>query len=219
MSTTSDQALIASIELDLIVKVLNELTPYEWAVKDSDSITILNDGGPAFGLWLRFGGYGNEGKISISYNRPKNSSGSYVTVYEEHTQMHDPRIRVSDEKSAEQVAKDIVRRLLPESFRVHREVLKSIKNTDTYNMKRTNLRNAIADLCNEPRVTQPFDENQIPTIDPYKNTGQLSHSLGLGYGKIKINADSIDIDLTSVPASLGIELVALIRQAIRRKTG
>jgi len=71
-------------------------------------------------IFARIGGYGNEGRVSFSgswpsYKRPEGGSCVVIPrdIYENGQSLESPDITVADTKTAEQIAKDIERRLLP----------------------------------------------------------------------------------------------------------
>ena len=201
------------IELDTkffskIAEHLCTLTDGNWKhVVDQYGNNSIDETRSGLSLWFRVGGYGNEGKIVISYNRPRDRKGSYVDVYENHTKIANPSIRVSASKTPEVVAKDIVRRVLDAAKHVHVLVTKQIKDTDNYYNKIRLLALDLADICHAT-VNNP--DSDMPTINLYESVEDCREVVRMGYGTITVSSNSADIKLTSVPAELAKKLTDVI---------
>ncbi len=78
-------------------------------------------------LYFRGGSYGQKGKLDISHVRPRSPNRAYVDLYEGNSRVASPEIGVSETKTGEQIAADIVRRLLPEAERVNALALAQIE--------------------------------------------------------------------------------------------
>lgn len=195
---------------------LNDLTPHTWeaSVDQYDNISIIAKNG--LELWLRFGGYGNEGKIRIGYCRPRDNAGQPVSVWSKVAgggQISDPSIKVSESKNADVIAKDIVRRLLKEAEVVHGLVKERIAADDAYRAKKANLANRLAEVSGAPVIKSSHDG--YPTIDLYAGLKDETGNLRLGYGNITISSDSADFKLSSVPPDLACSIAAVVRCAIK----
>lgn len=191
-----------------LVEALNDLSSFTWkAVNDKNSnVNLIAD--DDLSLWVHEGGYGNEGRIRFSYDRPRHRNGDYVSVWEKHSQVSDPGISVSVGREPSAVAKDILRRLVPEARRVHALVKAQIASYETHFDK---VRKLAIDAANVASAKLPeFKDGQTPSFRLFEGYGDYS----FGYGTVKVNSETLDIDLHSLPASLGKEVLKLLRMAV-----
>lgn len=72
------------------------------------------------------------GRVEISLFRPRAASGSYPSLWEGCYKVADPHVFVGVTRSADSVAKDLVRRLLPEAERVHALALAAVAQSNEY---------------------------------------------------------------------------------------
>lgn len=84
-------------------------------------------------LFLRLSDtYREKGKGSASYCRPKDSSGRYVTIYDNGKLVMEPVIGFAITKTPQEIAKDIIRRLIPDAERVHVLALRAVESANAY---------------------------------------------------------------------------------------
>lgn len=200
-----------------IARELNDLTPHNWkGVQDEHgNLSIVAENG--LELWLRFGGYGNEGKIKIGYSRPRDRKGGYVTIWSKvagEGQINDPSIKVSESKNADVIAKDIVRRLLSDAEAVHLLVKEAIKSNESYEDKKGALAEELANVCHSE--ARNVGDGLTPSIDLYKGIKKQASDYRLGYGTITVNGDSADFKLSSVPAEMAKKLAGIIFEALQQ---
>ena len=204
---------MTNIDTDFFTKIaqnLCTLTDGNWKpVVDQHGNTSIDETRSGLSLWFRIGGYGNEGKITISYDRPRDSKGGYVEVYHPMggAQIGNPSIRVSASKTPEVIAKDIVRRMLDAAKNVHALVTKQIKDTDNYYNKKRLLALDLADICHA-KVNNP--DSDMPTINPYESIKGYLGDVRMGYGTVTVGSDYATIKLDSIPAELAKKLTEAI---------
>jgi hypothetical protein len=169
-------------------------------------------------FWLRIGGYGNEGKAAIHFDRPLGRDGRSPLLWPKGGgQIGNPSINVSLTKSVTQIAKDIVRRLLTESEEVFKLANESINSTNTFLDGKVKTTFAIAALCGT-LPNRHYQSNELTfEVDPYKGAG-VEKFKGQGYGKIKVSSeDSVDIELTSVGFDTAAEIVSAINKILAKR--
>ena len=204
---------MTNIDTDFFTKIaqnLCTLTDGNWKpVVDQHGNTSIDETRSGLSLWFRVGGYGNEGMITVSYSRPRDSKGSYVEVYHPMGggRIANPSIRVSAFKTPEVIAKDIVRRMLDASMNVHALVTKQIKDTDNYYNKKRLLALDLADICHA-KVNNP--DSDMPTINPYESIKGYLGDVRMGYGTVTVGSDYATIKLDSIPAELAKKLTEAI---------
>ncbi len=87
-------------------------------------------------IFVRFGGnWGPKGSYHISGSYPRDAKQSYINPYD-YNETRQDSINCSSNKTPEQIAKDIARRLLPEYFLRLAKVEKQILDNDTYHADR-----------------------------------------------------------------------------------
>jgi hypothetical protein len=208
------------MNLTAIAVALSTLTGAKWTVtKDRhDNEHLTRDDGLQF--WIRIGGYGNEGKACIHFDRPLGRDGRAPTLWMKSPgtgQISNPSINVSLTKSPEQIAKDIVRRMLKESEEVFKFANEAIQNERNYFSGKERTTFLMASLC----CTEPGRHYQSKEltyeIDPYIGAGVPAFK-DHGYGKIKVSSEnSVDIELTSVGVDTASEIVSAIHEILRKK--
>lgn len=168
-------------------------------------------------LHVQFTGYGLNDRIKISYSRPRDSRGSYCEVWSATgAKLSDPSIYVSSSKLASQIANDIIRRLLADAFHVHNCVISRIALQDLHTNNQATLYAAVCEACeaceapNKGNVTT----GQFPNVDVFTNLPGRSN-FTFGYGSVVVNSNSGDINLVSVPTDLLLDLLIVIRAAIK----
>lgn len=78
--------------------------------------------------------YQSKGKGHASYQRPQGAKGERLDLYAPNggSRVEDPSIHFALTKTAEQIAKDITRRLLPEAHEVHALALRAVDASAAY---------------------------------------------------------------------------------------
>ena len=203
------------MNLSAIAVALTVLDGHNWTVtKDRNENEHLTreDG---LELWLRIGGYGNEGKAAIHFSRPIGRDGRAPTLWAKGgATIHNPSINVSLTKSPEQIAKDIFRRLLPESVVVYKLATESIAGTNHFLDGKVRTTILMAALCG----TEPSRHYQTGEltfeVDPYKGAG-VEKFKGQGYGKITVSGqNSVNLELTSMDADTATAIVSEISRIL-----
>lgn len=201
-----------------ITEIVSFLAPSKWTSEESQhspnsfTITRATDG---LQLLLRQGGYGNEGKIRISFLRPRDSKGQSVMVYENHVELNNPKIGVSENRPSKEIAGAITKRLIPTAVKLLGLVNEKIAQSNNfYNTKEA----AIRRICEVLQVKPTLDRSgaELSTeIDPYIASGVPSFQKK-GYGKISVSgAESISIELKSMDLKTAEKIVAAISEALK----
>jgi hypothetical protein len=94
--------------------------------QDSPADLTRDDG---LRLWISCA---RNGRVEISLDRPRDASGSYPSLWNDAGKVGDPLITVNVTRSADAVAKDLLRRLLPDAERVHGLALAANAQADSY---------------------------------------------------------------------------------------
>ena len=207
------------MDLANIADELTTLTGSKWAVttdkNNNQHLTRVADG---LQFWLRSGGYGNEGKACIRFDRPLGRDGRSPTLYDAGAQIGNPFINVSLTKSDEQIAKDIVRRLLDGSVTVFKLANEAIARDNNYLDGKVKTTLAIAALCGTPPERHYQSKELTFEVDPFKGAGVVKFDK-CGYGKITISSEnSVNIELVSVPLDVASEMVVAIRNVLSKRT-
>ena len=191
-----------------IAAELSVLTPGDWEVRTTGYCITMVETTTKLSLYLSNGGYQLKDRISISHDRPRHRDGSYVELWEKNSsgKIVTPSIKVTETKSPTQIAKDIVRRLLPEAQRVEQLAVEAIRAQIAYEDKKTGLREQVGAMFGGiPHHCSPNE------ADPYN---LIKTKYTRGYGKVEVNSDSMNIELKSVPATLGLRILAEVRRLI-----
>lgn len=137
MSTNSTDYTYARFSHSVAAAMVNEkwtASPAHGSASDIGCPFILTrrDGLQLF--FAPFAAYSRKGMGYASYNRPRDAKGKHVEVYGTTigARLTDPSIKFSLSKTAEQVARDIQRRLVPEAEKLHQEVLRRIESENAY---------------------------------------------------------------------------------------
>lgn len=203
------------MNLNDVCSSLSQLTKDSWEAA-SNSIIRKSDG---LELWFRIGGYGNVGKAAIHFCRPVGRDGRSPTLWGvgNGKQIGNPEIGVSDKKSADQIANDIVRRLLPEAEVVFKLANESIADTNKYLDGKVKTTLEIAALCGtEPKRLYNSPDLSFE-IDPFTANGVAKFGK-CGYGKITISSeDCVNIELTSVGLDVAREIISALNKILSSK--
>lgn len=207
------------MNLTAIADALSTLTGSKWSVtKDQhEKEHLTREDGLRF--WLRIGGYGNEGKAAIHFDRPLGRDGRAPSLWAKNAggQIGNPSINASLTKSPEQIAKDIVRRMLTESEEVFKLANESIANTNKYLDGKVKTTLEIAALCGtEPKRLYNSPDLSFE-VDPFTANGVAKFGK-CGYGKITISSeDSVNIELTSVGLDVAREIIVALNKILSSK--
>lgn len=201
------------MNLQAIAGSLSRITGNDWTVtKDrNENEHLTREDGLQF--WLRIGGYGNEGKAAIHLDRPLGRDGRSPSLWAKGGgQIGNPSINVSITKSPEQIAKDIVRRMLTESEEVFKLANEAIARDNAFLDGKVKTTFLMASLCGTEPNRHYQSKELTFEVDPFKGAGVEKFKKN-GYGKITVSSeDSVNIELTSV----GVDTAALIVSAINK---
>lgn len=195
---------------DLAAEIAAHL-PGTWTAKaahsDSTAYLARADG---LTLFLAAGGYRMEGQLEVSLNRPRdtgaNDSG-WVYVYEGGNRVDDPRIKAALTKTAEQLARDIERRLLPDAERVFALVSAQIARSNAHRATRGRVAQQLAAAIGQT----------VPTMGERNKDRDPSFSFdagegGRGHGSAKVSGDTVAFSLYSIPAEKAVELARFLTE-------
>lgn len=199
------------------------LLPGQWNVNTSknhknkivrnDGLTIYFCYGDVFPL------YGLTGRIVIGFSRPHDAKGQYLTLWADKGTgtIPDPRITVVDTKTDEQIAKEIVRRLLPDAEKVFALATTAINSHNKFETDKVWAANKIAFHCG----TEPERHYQTKIltgkVDPYKGA-KLAAFQENGYGGFMISGkNSISLELNGMNIDLAVEIAEALRAILSRR--
>lgn len=156
--------------------------------------------------------YNTPDKITAKYG---NTENSYVTVYENHNKLDYPSISVSASKPAEKIAKDIVRRLLPDAEKVHKLVLEKVAAENAFVDGKTKTINDLAFICNTA-PNRCYNKNDLTgEVSPYQDIKQFSNC---GYGEFKVNSESnVSLKLEYMSKDVALKVAAALREIFQRE--
>lgn len=161
---------------------------------------ILQNGAEEFYISVAVpGSYRSDGKLYVSGKYPRFKDGQYVSIWDsgQAGQSHGPKVGISYDKSAEQIAKDIERRFLLE-FRDHlAKVQASIKSRNEYE---DNIAQNIALIL-----------GRKPTEEEAKS-GNVSISAGEHWGSLRVSDDSVNFEIHSIKPETARALMELVRK-------
>lgn len=151
-------------------------------------------------LYLVAGGYGKAGRISITHRRPRDARGQWVELWADKGggKVGSPEITVADTKTAEAIAADIARRLLPEAERVEKLARERIDSSNAYHAGRVVLLRAVCEAAGveTPNVGQD-DRDTSFAVDIYASDAERKAyspsaraEVRGGYVEIKVDAKS-----------------------------
>lgn len=186
-----------------------------WSVGADKDEAIRSDG---FRLWFREGGYGNEGRISISFTRPRNAKGEYVTLWAAGGSKHsDPSITVSATKAPSTVAADITRRLIPDAEVVFRLANERIVQDNAYETNKINAINELAKLAGGEPDRHYQTKELTGEIDPFICAGVASFR-EKGYGRFRVSSqDCISLTFSSMNFETAAAIAVAIRNVLTKK--
>ncbi len=196
------------------LKEIASFLPGKWSVLETE--LIRTDG---FRLWFREGGYGNEGRITIHFSRPRNADGEYVTLWRVGCsgKYADPSITVGATKTSDKIAKDIQRRLMVEAEEVFALALDRINQDNAYKLARIKTIEKIAEIAGGQPERHYQSKELTGEIDPLKCAGVVSFQSS-GYGRFKVSSgDSISLELTSMNFETAAAIAAAIRNVLTNK--
>lgn len=156
--------------------------------------------------------YNTPDKITAKYG---NTENSYVTVYENHNKLDYPSISVSASKPAEKIAKDIVRRLLPDAEKVHKLVLEKVAAENAFVGGKTKTINDLAFICNTAPNRCYNKDDLTGEVSPYQDIKQFSNC---GYGDFKVNSESnVSLKLEYMSKDVALKVAAALREIFQRE--
>lgn len=203
-----------------IAAELTKLTPYTFVGRVTDAgVQTVEVKGQEMPLsfYVREGGYGNEGKVKIRFDRPLGTDGRYLTLWGPAGagQISDPSMCVSASKSPAQIAKDIVRRIFTESERVRQLAIQSI----TDHKKHLNVKEIAAHSMAEAAGSEvEGNPEETLTINPFRIVDRKPGDLHLGYGTYTIYANNVDMKLNNLPIGLAVEIASFIRDRLQTRS-
>jgi hypothetical protein len=194
-----------------------DFSPGTWAVQSENMIVRNTD---QLALFLREGGYDNRGKIRISFSRPRDAKGQYVSLWEKspaNGAVSDPSINVSADKTSEQIARDIVRRLLPEAERVFALATETVNSHNKFETDKVEAIKLVAFHCGT-RPERHYQTDELNgEVDPYKGAGLESFKAN-GYGKFKVSGkDCISLELNSMNLDVALEIADALHAIFRER--
>lgn len=145
--------------------------------------------------------YGKAGKLVIQFFRPRNAKGSWVELYEGHSRVFDPSINVSETKSAEQIAADITRRLMPEAEAIFAKVNAQVANENAAHSNRVATLREMTEAVGVTPNEGGHDERQFSFYLPVRNHTVL---VEVNYG------GTVQIKLPSLNPDKAKELIAFL---------
>jgi len=160
----------------------------------------------------------HKGKILFSWSRPQYKGGWFDIRNNDNVSVKDPSILVSINKSAETIAKDLVKRLLPDAERLQEIANEKISSwTESANLTRQ----AVQAIANSACVPGPrkYDfqkKTSVPDHDGTEVDLYPAWTAGTGCGKAKVNNGGRDVDfeLKSIPTDKAREIACFLRRRI-----
>ncbi len=203
-SSDSDKITLADIALLVALQLKGNWTPSDRDCDRNRVELIRNDGMRL--LFIDGGNWAPVGKIHVMFCRPRDAKQGHVEVYGENRErLQDPSINVSEAKPAEQIARDIERRLLPDAEKVFSLVNADIKRTqDTTNHRLA----VLAQVCAAAGVEVPQARNVDEEYHYHFSVSPDNH-----YPRAKINYDgSVSLEIGSLSPEKAIELIRFLRE-------
>lgn len=161
----------------------------------------------ADGLTLFFSppSYSHRNKFHVSYSRPRHN-GSWFELYEKDAsgylqKVSDPSANLSETKTADQLAKDISRRILPEAEKVHKLALERIayENSAKDAQQASALRVSVA-------VNKPLQSKYQGKAGEKETSGHID---GIGTWQAEAGG-RVSFSLYSLPIDKAEKLAALL---------
>ena len=190
------------------LKEIAALLPSGFVVAQ-DKISLQRADG--MNLWFH-SRYNTPDKITVKYG---NTEKSYVTVYENHSKLDYPSINVSANKEASKIAKDIVRRLLPDAEKVHKLVLEKVAAEKAYVDGKTKTIYDLASFCNTIPNRRHSNQEISGEVSPYEGIKQFSNC---GYGEFQVNSEnSVSLKLESMSKNVAFKVAVALREIFKRE--
>jgi len=190
------------------LKEIASLLPTGFVVAQ-DKISLQRADG--MNLWF-LTRYNTPDKITVKYG---NSENSYVTVYENHSKLDYPSINVSADKEASKIAKDIVRRLLPDAEKVHKLVLEKVAAEKAHVDGKTKTIYDLASFCNTIPNRRHSNQELSGEVSPYEGIKQFSNC---GYGEFQVNSEnSVTLKLESMSKNVAFKVAVALREIFKRE--
>jgi len=190
------------------LKEIASLLPTGFVVAQ-DKISLQRADG--MNLWF-LTRYNTPDKITVKYG---NSENSYVTVYENHSKLDYPSINVSADKEASKIAKDIVRRLLPDAEKVHKLVLQTVAAEKAHVDGKTKTIYDLASFCNTIPNRRHSNQELSGEVSPYEGIKQFSNC---GYGEFQVNSEnSVTLKLESMSKNVAFKVAVALREIFKRE--
>jgi hypothetical protein len=193
--------------MNLLLNFVGRVATYLPGSWNSNLIVATNSLIRSDGLTLTVrDSYSQRGKLHISFSRPVNGSGCSPDIWAPLNagRIQNPSINVSNTKTAVQVAKDIVRRLLPEAERVFKLANEAINQADTEAARKEALILHLAVVLNT-KPDRHYQTNELTgKVTPYD---ELKEFEACGYGNFVVNSSSsisLKIDSMSAPVALDV---------------
>ena len=191
-----------------LLKEIAALLPSGFVVAQ-DKISLQRADG--MNLWF-LTRYNTPDKITVKYG---NTEKSYVTVYENHSKLDYPSINVSADKDVSKIAKDIVRRLLPDAEKVHKLVLEKVAAEKAYVDGKTKTIYDLASFCNTIPNRRHSNQELSGEVSPYEGIKQFSNC---GYGEFQVNSEnSVSLKLESMSKNVALKVAVALREIFKRE--
>lgn len=190
------------------LKQIASLLPTGFVVAE-DKISLQRADG--MNLWF-CSAYNTPDKIAVKYG---NSEKCYVTVYENHNKLGYPSINVSANKDASKIAKDIVRRLLPDAEKVHKLVLEKVAAEKAHVDGKTKTIYDLASFCDTAPKRRHSNNELSGEVSPYEGIKQFSNC---GYGEFQVNSEnSVSLKLESMSKNVALKVAVALREIFKRE--
>ena len=189
------------------LKEIASLLPTGFVVAE-DKISLQRTDGMNLWFLTRY----NPNKITVKYG---NTEKSYVTVYENLSKLDYPSINVSADKDVSKIAKDIVRRLLPDAEKVHKLVLEKVAAEKAYVDGKTKTIYDLASFCNTIPNRRHSNQELSGEVSPYEGIKQFSNC---GYGEFQVNSEnSVTLKLESMSKNVAFKVAVALREIFKRE--
>jgi len=191
-----------------LLKEIAALLPSDFVVAQ-DKISLQRADG--MNLWFH-SRYNTPDKITVKYG---NTEKSYVTVYENYSKLDYPSINVSADKDASKIAKDIVRRLLPDAEKVHKLVLQTVAAEKAHVDGKTKTIYDLASFCDAIPNRRHSNNELSGEVSPYEGIKQFSNC---GYGEFQVNSEnSVTLKLESMSKNVALKVAVALREIFKRE--
>lgn len=167
-------------------------------------------------LYLVAGGYGKAGRITVRHSRPRDARGQWVEVWgdtakgENPGSIAAPEITVSQTKSAEAIAADIARRLLPDAESVETKARASIARANAYQAGRVALLRAVCEAAGVETPDVGKDErDRAFSVDIYTSPAERTAYRPTARAEVRGEYVAVTVDAHS--AAKARALIAFLR--------